>query len=81
MGASASMRNTPEIPSRQVMTKYGPVEGKRIIHIGDRQVDAFLGIPFAKPPLGDLRFQVRENFTFKEYVHISKPKPKPKSVN
>ncbi len=59
MGASASLRISPEIPSRQVLTKYGAIEGNRIIYTGDRQVDAFLGIPFAKAPQGDLRFRVK----------------------
>lgn len=43
-------------PSRQVETKCGSLLGKRIIHDGDEQVDAFLGIPYAKPPIGNLRF-------------------------
>ena len=60
MGTSASMQKSPDIPSRQVLTKYGTIEGKRIIHTGDCQVDAFLGIPYAKAPLGDLRFRVTE---------------------
>lgn len=44
------------LPSRQVATKYGSIVGKRLISEGDKQVDAFLGIPFAKPPVGELRF-------------------------
>ncbi len=44
--------------SRRVETAYGPVIGKRYRIAGDRDVDAFLGIPFAKPPIGELRFQV-----------------------
>ncbi|EEC10917.1 acetylcholinesterase, putative [Ixodes scapularis] len=39
-----------------VRTDLGLVAGERIT-IGDRMVDAFLGIPYAKPPVGDLRFK------------------------
>ncbi|RCN32459.1 hypothetical protein ANCCAN_21740 [Ancylostoma caninum] len=43
--------------SRTVTTKYGSVVGRRLIYEGDRQVDAFQGIPFAQPPVGKLRFR------------------------
>ncbi|GMS93575.1 hypothetical protein PENTCL1PPCAC_15750, partial [Pristionchus entomophagus] len=43
--------------SRTVQTSYGKVRGRRLIYEGDKQVDAFQGIPFAKPPLGELRFK------------------------
>uniref|UniRef100_A0A0N5CFC7 Carboxylic ester hydrolase n=1 Tax=Strongyloides papillosus TaxID=174720 RepID=A0A0N5CFC7_STREA len=46
-----------EVEGRRIETKYGPVIGKRIINDKDKEVDAFLGIPFAKPPIGELRFQ------------------------
>ena len=42
-----------------VKTKYGYVEGKTIsLHTG-KKVTRFHGVPFAKPPVGDLRFRVR----------------------
>ncbi|GMR55604.1 hypothetical protein PMAYCL1PPCAC_25799, partial [Pristionchus mayeri] len=44
-------------PSRIVETVYGKVQGRRLVHEGDKQVDAFQGIPFAAPPVGDLRFK------------------------
>lgn len=47
-----------EVPSREVATSYGKVRGRRLVFEGDRQVDAFQGIPFAKAPLGELRFKV-----------------------
>ena len=41
-----------------VETIYGSVEGREIpIHTGD-VIDSYLGIPFAKPPLDELRFEV-----------------------
>ncbi|GMT18084.1 hypothetical protein PFISCL1PPCAC_9381 [Pristionchus fissidentatus] len=43
--------------SRIVETKYGTVQGTRIINDGELRVDAFLGIPFAAPPVGQLRFR------------------------
>ncbi|GMR43155.1 hypothetical protein PMAYCL1PPCAC_13350, partial [Pristionchus mayeri] len=46
--------------SRIVETAYGKVQGRRLIYGGDKQVDAFQGIPFAKPPVGELRFKKPE---------------------
>ncbi|GMT03267.1 hypothetical protein PENTCL1PPCAC_25441, partial [Pristionchus entomophagus] len=44
-------------PSRVVKTAYGEVRGRRLVHQGEKQVDAFQGIPFAAPPVGELRFK------------------------
>jgi len=43
-------------------TKYGPVEGFRLVLKGRKgaapdSYNIFLGIPYAKPPVGELRFQ------------------------
>ncbi|KAF8381070.1 hypothetical protein PRIPAC_70212 [Pristionchus pacificus] len=51
------MSDAVYLPSRIVETAYGKVEGRRLINEGDRQVDAFQGIPFAAPPIGELRFK------------------------
>ncbi len=41
-----------------VETNYGPVRGiKRTSAVGD-QFFSFRGIPYAKPPIGNLRFKV-----------------------
>lgn len=41
-----------------VETNYGPVRGiKRTSAVGDHFY-SFRGIPYAKPPIGDLRFKV-----------------------
>ncbi|KAK6760149.1 hypothetical protein RB195_021595 [Necator americanus] len=44
-------------PSRQVRTRSGVVEGIRLDIGSDKDVDIFLGIPFAAPPIGELRFK------------------------
>lgn len=41
----------------EVNIKYGKIVGRRII-TEPRPVNAFQGIPFAKPPLRELRFRV-----------------------
>ncbi|KHJ78738.1 hypothetical protein OESDEN_21639 [Oesophagostomum dentatum] len=41
----------------KVRTRYGIVEGFRLDIGAGKEVDLFLGIPFAAPPVGELRFQ------------------------
>ena len=44
-------------------TKYGPVEGISVpIHTG-QIIDSFMGVPYARPPVGDLRFMVCRKIT------------------
>lgn len=45
--------------SRIVETQNGPVQGKTFTFEDNREATAFLGIPFGKPPVGELRFKVR----------------------
>ncbi|KAM8799200.1 fatty acyl-CoA hydrolase precursor, medium chain-like [Eudromia elegans] len=41
----------------EVVTKYGRIRGNRVrVNAAKRSVDVFLGLPFAKPPVGPLRF-------------------------
>ncbi|XP_025892292.1 fatty acyl-CoA hydrolase precursor, medium chain-like isoform X2 [Nothoprocta perdicaria] len=41
----------------EVVTKYGKIRGNRVtVNAAKRSVDVFLGLPFAKPPVGPLRF-------------------------
>lgn len=46
--------------SRVVRTRQGPVQGIMLVPdnniLGDRAVEAFLGVPYAVPPVGSLRF-------------------------
>ncbi|EGT46979.1 hypothetical protein CAEBREN_01853 [Caenorhabditis brenneri] len=46
----------PERHSNSFLASCGPVLGNVYRH-GDKSVDGFLGIPYAKPPIGDLRFR------------------------
>nr|XP_056722796.1 cholinesterase-like [Euleptes europaea] len=39
-----------------VVTSSGPIKGKRL-QVGSGSVTAYLGVPYAEPPLGKLRFQ------------------------
>ncbi|GMT33076.1 hypothetical protein PFISCL1PPCAC_24373, partial [Pristionchus fissidentatus] len=49
-------RETIRSPSRVVHISTGEVQGFILPIEGERQVDIFLGIPFARPPIGDRRF-------------------------
>lgn len=40
-------------------TVYGKVRGFLVTAFDDHVVEKYLGIPYAKPPLGKLRFEVR----------------------
>ncbi|CAN7980058.1 unnamed protein product [Ixodes pacificus] len=59
-----------------VRTDSGLVAGARI-EVGDSTVDAFLGIPYAEPPVGELRFRrpVPVSPWNGTYNATSKPKP------
>lgn len=44
--------------SLQVRTSGGIVQGRRALTFDGTPYWAYQGIPYAKPPLGDLRFKV-----------------------
>ncbi|KAG8155623.1 hypothetical protein JTE90_020432 [Oedothorax gibbosus] len=49
-----------------VQTKYGKIRGRVRVHSTGAKVNEFLGVPYAAPPVGDLRFKKTvkpENFT------------------
>jgi len=43
--------------SKIVETKYGQIQGQTIEFLGNK-LNAYLGIPYAKPPVGELRFEL-----------------------
>jgi hypothetical protein len=45
-------------PSRQIHVNNGLIQGKCFEINEEQEVEAFLGIPFAKPPIGPMRFKV-----------------------
>lgn len=56
MGCGASVQK-PVLPYPRATTEYGEIEGRRYIIKNRKPVNVFLGVPFAKPPLGELRFK------------------------
>ncbi|CAJ0558991.1 unnamed protein product, partial [Mesorhabditis spiculigera] len=58
MGAGSSLVSRREIlPAPEVVTKKGTVQGRRIHYKNGPVADIYLGIPYAKPPVGPLRVQ------------------------
>lgn len=49
-----------------VTTQLGTVKGISMLSRRGQKFNAFLGIPFAKPPIGDLRFKVN----FQPFFHL-----------
>lgn len=43
------------------VTQFGKISGKVTSRINGSEVEEFLGIPYAAPPIGKLRFQVSKN--------------------
>jgi hypothetical protein len=46
-----------------VSTKYGKLKGIKSVSRGGKEYFEFLGIPYAKPPTKNLRFEVCINYT------------------
>lgn len=49
---------TEDIVNPQVTTKYGTVEGFGYVTPMGVKADIFLGVPYAQPPVGELRLEV-----------------------
>ncbi|GMT36518.1 hypothetical protein PFISCL1PPCAC_27815 [Pristionchus fissidentatus] len=54
-----AMGNSRSAPasSPTISTRDGKIQGKRLVDEAAFKADAYLGIPYAQPPLGDLRFR------------------------
>uniref|UniRef100_A0A8B9Q8X7 Carboxylic ester hydrolase n=1 Tax=Apteryx owenii TaxID=8824 RepID=A0A8B9Q8X7_APTOW len=56
-GVTALVATGENTEQPEVETKYGRVRGNQIrVNAAERSVNVFLGLPFAKPPVGPLRF-------------------------
>ena len=44
-----------------VETNYGKIRGKWLWSRGNLPIASFIGIPYAEPPIGDLRFKVTQS--------------------
>jgi carboxylesterase type B len=56
MNPSGQIYKVDSLHSVFVKTKSGMIQGERI-DIMNKEIDVFLGIPYAEPPIGDLRFR------------------------
>lgn len=46
------------------LPNYGTVVGRYLVSHDGRGIRAFMGVPYANPPVGDLRFKVCSSFSF-----------------
>lgn len=65
---AVSVRGKNDLPV--VETSQGSLQGKYMITKQGREFSAFLGIPYAKPPVGQLRFAVSP-YNYYKYVLLS----------
>lgn len=63
-----------------VQTTYGPVHGAKRTSFLGAKFFSFQSIPYAKPPIGELRFKVSKNHVYDDFLlicggHIQDPLP------
>jgi hypothetical protein len=56
--ATANPAAAEEEEGPVVQIEQGTVRGLQAVSVRDKEFLAFLGIPYAKPPVGELRFKV-----------------------
>jgi hypothetical protein len=56
--AAYAVQNLKETDKPIVRTRLGKLRGQVDVSVSGRSYASFLGIPYAKPPLDDLRFAV-----------------------
>jgi hypothetical protein len=56
---NSSRERETELPGVVVTVKNGKLQGIETLSRDGRPVYGWLGIPYAKPPVGELRFEVR----------------------
>ena len=59
IGGASSGNQQRESPPPKVSTENGVIRGTVLDASEDRVVAAFLGVPYARPPIGDLRYIVQ----------------------
>ena len=81
----------PLVPAVIVSTKYGKIEGLTTSCLSAsgpfKFISKFLGVPFASPPVGDLRFKAPQHqrigsrtFTLLKHMEISVGSVKPSNL-
>ena len=53
-----------------VQLQNGELRGTHLTSRNNKTFYAFMGIPYAEPPVGELRFKVRDKVTFHSNIHF-----------